>query len=130
MFVFRIRRHIIKLVLGHDQLYYVSLCEDYDSIRLAITPDISKTVTSRGFQERWALIEDFNIKLMETVKTFMPASDPPQRYIPCYRCPKLHLKLDDIRKGDRPLHCVHGRLDEGYYRDLRKYQGNHLIVAI
>ena len=130
MLVFRIRRHIIKLVLGHDQLYYVSLCEDYDSIRLAITPDISKTVTSRGFQERWVLIEDFNTKLMETVKTFMPASDPPQRYIPCYHCPKLHLKLDDIRKGDRPLHCVHGRLDEGYYRDLRKYQGNHLIVAI
>ena len=30
---------MIKLVLGRDQLYYVSLCEDHDSIRLAITPE-------------------------------------------------------------------------------------------
>ena len=38
----------------------------------------------------------------------MPASDPPQRYIPCSLCPKLHLKLDDIRAADKPLHCLNG----------------------
>ena len=121
--MFRIRRHVIKLVLGHDQLYFVSLCEDLDSIRLAIALDEDVAVTSQGLQERWKLIEDFNTKLKETVKTFMPASDAPQRYVPCSRCSKLHLKLDDIRKSSQPLHCVRGRLAEDYYSDLRKYEG-------
>ena len=124
----RIRRHVIKLVLGRDQLYYVSLCEDHNSIRLAITPDDDGTVTTQGVKARWDLIEYLNNKLMETVKTFMPASDLPQRYIPCGRCPKLHdhLKLDHIRKNDKPLHCDRGKLAEDYYSDLRKYQGNHI----
>lgn len=117
---------MIKLVLGSEQLYYVSLCEDHDSIRLAITPDDNVTVTLKGFQERWKLVEDFNFKLVETVRTYMPASNLPQRYIPCSKCTKLHLKLDDIRKNDRPLRCFHsGRLEENYYSDLRKYQGNY-----
>ena len=115
---------MIKLVLGRDQLYYVSLCEDDDSIRLAITPDKNITLTPLSYQERWNLIEYFNTKLMEIVKTFMPASHPPLRYIPCSNCSKLHLKLDDIRESDRPLHCVHGRLEEDYYSDLRTYQGS------
>ena len=92
----RIRRHMIKLVLGHHQLYYVSLCEDHHSIMLAITPDEDGIVTTQSLQERWDLIEYFNDKLMETVKTFMPASNLPQRYVPCSRCPKLSLNLDFI----------------------------------
>ena len=125
----RIRRHIIKLVLGDDQLYYVSLCEDHDSIRLAISPDIDDddgVVGSQGLQERWKLIEYFNTKLTEIVKSFMPASDLPQRYIPCSRCHNLHLKLDSIRESDKTLHCVHGKLAKDYYSDLRQYQGNHI----
>jgi len=115
---------MIKLVLGRHQLYYVSLCEDYDSIRLAITPDEDKIVTTESLQERWDLIEYFNDKLMETVKAFMPASSLPQRYIPCNKCHKLlHLKLDDIRKSDKPLHCC-GKLPKDYYSDLRQRQGN------
>ena len=115
-------------MLDHDQLYYVSFCEDHDSIRLAITPDDDGiTVPTPGVKARWDLIEYFNNKLVEMVKTFMPASDLPQRYIPCSRCPKLHnhLKLDHIRKTDKPLRCDRGKLLEDYYYDLRKkYQGN------
>ena len=115
---------MIKMVLGYDQLYYVSLCEDHYSIRLAITPDEDGEVTPQGLQDRWSLIEEFNAKLMKTVKAFMPASDPPQRYIPCSLCPKLHLKLDDIRADDKPLHCLNGKLPKDYYSDLRQYQGS------
>ena len=115
---------MIKMVLGSDQLYYVSLCADQHTIRLAITPDEDGVVTPYGFQERWELIEDFNAKLMKTVKAFMPASDLPQRYIPCGLCSKLHLSLDDIRADDKPLRCFNGKLPNDYYSDLRKYQGS------
>ena len=114
---------MIKLVLGRDQLYYVSLCEDHHSIRLAITPDVDGIITSQGLQERWKLIEEFNDKLIEIVKSFMPASNLPQCYIPCNLCSDLHLKLDDIRADNKPLHCFHGRLPENYYSDLRQYKG-------
>ena len=115
---------MIKMVLGYDQLYYVSLCEDHYSIRLAITPDEGEEVTPQDLQDRWKLIEEFNAKLMKTVKAFMPSSNPPQRYIPCSLCPKLHLKLDDIRADDKPLRCINGRLSKDYYSDLRQYQGS------
>ena len=120
----RIRRKMIKMVLGCDQLYFVSLCADQHAIRLAITPDDDGVVTQKGFQERWELIEDFNAKLMKTVKAFMPASDLPQRFIPCSLCPKLHLRLDAIRADHKPLHCINGKLPNDYYSDLRQYQGN------
>ena len=114
---------MIKMVLGDDQLYYVSMSEDHYSIRLAITPDEDGVVTPQGLQERWELIEEFNVKLMKTVQAFMPASDPPQRYIPCRLCPNLHLKLDDVRGGGKTLRCINGKLLKDYYSDLRQYQG-------
>ena len=111
------------MVLGHDQLYYVSLCEEQHSIRLAITSDEDEIVSPQGLQERWKLIEEFNAKLMESVKAFMPSSHLPQRYIPCSLCPNLHLKLDEIRTNDKRLYCIKGRLPKDYYSDLRKCQG-------
>jgi len=113
---------VIKLVLGCDQLFYVSLCENHHSIRLAITPDEDGIITSQGLQERWKLIDQFNVKLMEIVKAFMPASTLPQRYIPCSLCPNLHLKLDDIRVNNKQLNCINGKLPKDYYSDLRQYQ--------
>ena len=113
------------MVLGCDQLYYVSLSEDHHSIRLAVTPDDDGIVTPQGLQERWKLIEEFNAKLIETVKAFMPASQLPQCFIPCGFCPKLHLKLDDIRADGKPLRCINGKLPKDYYMDLRQYKGNY-----
>ena len=121
---------MIKLVLGRDQLYYVSLCEDHDSIRLAITPEEDAKVKLEGIQERWKLIEYFNSKLMEIVKTYMPASNVPTRYIPCSRCPKLHLNLDEIRKSDKPLRCARGRLAEDYYSDLIQQKGKFIATTV
>jgi len=112
-------------VLGRDQLYYVSLCEDHNSIRLAITPDEDGIVKSRSLQERWKLIDDFTAKLKETTKAFMPASELPQCYVPCSQCSDLHLKLDGIRSTDKPLRCFKGKLPEDYYSDIRQYQGNY-----
>ena len=116
---------MIKMVLGSDHLYYVSLSEDHHSIRLAITPDEDGIVTPQDLQERWKLIEYFNTKLMETVKAFMPASDLPQRFIPCSKCSNLHLRLDDLRANDKRLHCFNGKLSKDYYSDLRQYQGRY-----
>ena len=116
---------MIKMVLGSDQLYYVSLCDHHHSIRLAITPDEDGIVTSQGLQERWKIIEYFNTKLMETIKVFHPAADLPQCYIPCCRCSNLHLRLHDLRADDKRLHCFHGKLPKDYYSDLRQYQGNY-----
>ena len=123
---------MIKMVLGYDHLYYVSLCEKHHSIKLTITPDNGSTVTSQGCQERCKLVEEFNSKLLETVKAFIPASRPPQCYIPCRLCAKLHLKLDIIRADYRPLHCFNGRLPEDYYNDLRQHQGiiAHAVIVI
>ena len=114
---------MIKMVLGCDQLYYVNLSEDHHSIRLAITPDEDGIVTPQGFEERLRLIEDFNAKLIEAVKAFMPASHIPLRYIPCSLCSNLHLKLDDSRADDKPLHCFNGKLPKDYYIDLRQCLG-------
>ena len=113
------------MVLGHDQLYYISLHDDHHSIRLAITPDEDGITTPKGVQERWKLIEEFNAKLMERVKAFMPASDPPQRYIPCGLCDDLHLRLDDIRAKSKQLRCSNGKLPKDYYSDLRQYGGSY-----
>ena len=60
----------------------------------------------------------------------MPASNLPQRYIPCSLCPNLHIKLDDARAHDRPLRCrFHGKLPKDYYSDLRKLQGCNYIYC-
>ena len=126
--VCRIRRHMIKMVLGNDQLYYVSLSEDRHSIRLAIIPDENGIVTPQGLQERWKLMEYFNTKLMETVKVFMPASDLPQRFIPCSKCSTLHLRLEDLRAKNKVLHCLHGKLPKDYYSDLKQYQGSYICT--
>ena len=115
---------MIKMVLGHDQLYYVSLSENYQSIRLTITPDEDGIVRTLGLQERWKLIEEFNTKLRKTVVAFMPASQLPQRYIPCLFCCKLHLKLDAIRAHDKPLRCINEELPKDYYSDLRQCKGS------
>lgn len=117
------------MVLGCDQLYYVSLCEKHHSIRLAITPDEDDEVTPLGLQERWKLIEEFSAKLTEIVNAFMPASKIPQRCIPCSLCPNLHLMLDDIRSDDKPLRCFKGKLQKDYYSDLRKFPGTCILIS-
>ena len=118
---------MIKMVLGRDQLYYVSLFADHHSIRLAITPDEDGVVAPEGLRERWELIEEFKAQLAVAVKAFMPASEPPKCYIPCSLCPNLHLELDNIRADDKPLHCSKGKLSKDYYSDLRQYQGIYIL---
>ena len=117
---------MIKMVLGRDQLYYVSLCKDHHSIRLAITPDEDGIVAPEGLRERWKLIEEFKAQLSVAVKVFMPASQLPKCYIPCSLCPNLHFELDNIRADDKPLRCVNGKLLTDYYSDLRQYQGIYI----
>ena len=121
----RLRRHVIKLVLGIDQYYYVTLSDENDSIRLAITPDEDGVVSIAGLQNRWNLIEFFSAKLREITTTFMPASAPPECYIPCSLCPNLHIRLDEIRANEMPLRCSRGRLTSDYYKSLRQYPGTY-----
>jgi len=122
----RLRRHMIKLVLGIDQYYYVSLSDEKDSIRLAIAPDEYGVVGAEGMQNRWNLVEFCRDKLKEITATFMPASAPPECYIPCSLCPKLHLKLDEIRATQLPLGCSRGKLARDYYQSIRQCPGINL----
>ena len=121
---------MIKLVLGIDQYYYVSLSDEKDSIRLAITPDEDGVVGAEGKQNRWNLVEFCRDKLKEITTTFMPASAPPECYIPCSLCLNLHLKLDEIRATQLPLRCSRGKLARDYYQSLRQRPGINLSAII
>jgi len=121
---------MIKLVLGIDQYYYVSLSDEKDSIRLAITPDEDGFVGAEGLQNRWNLVEFCRDKLKEITTTFMPASAPPECYIPCSLCPKLHLKLDDVRATHLQLRCCKGKMARDYYQCLRQHPGLNLSAIL
>ena len=114
---------MIKLVLGSNQYYYVTLSDENDSIRIAISPDEDGVVSITGLQSRRNLIEFFSARLTEITATFMPASAPPECYIPCSLCPGLHLRLDEIRAYELPLRCSKGKLTSHYYKSLRQYPG-------
>ena len=51
-YVLFMRRHMIKLVLGSDQYYYVTLSDENDSIRIAISPDEDGVVSIAGLSCR------------------------------------------------------------------------------
>ena len=104
--------------LGVDQKYYISRCEEKQSIQLTITVVGDD---EEHIEERRILIHDITKFLDEIMKVFMPSTkEKPSLLIPCEFCPKLHILLDDACSGkiifcpnadDKPLAC-------GYYRDL------------
>ena len=108
--------------LGADQKYYISRCEEKQSIQLTITVvgDDKEDV-----EERKNLMDDI-IKLLDDIMiVFMPATkERPSLLVPCPFCPILHILLDDTCSG-KAIFCPYAHdksLPHGYYSDLVQFK--------
>ena len=121
---YRMRHGKVGLQLGCHQKYYISRCEEKQSIQL--------TITVRGDEkrERRELIDDVTQLLGDIMKVFMPEVKKPALMVPCPLCPKLHITLSEVstgntifcpRSGDAPL-------PSGYYSDLIPGDYVHTIM--
>ena len=103
------------LQLGRHQKYYISRCEEKQSIQLTIT------VVGDDKRERRELIDDVTQLLDDIMKVFMPEVKKPTLMVPCSLCPTLHITLSEVSTGDGTIFCP----DDGdaflpfcYYSDL------------
>ena len=114
----RLRRGKMGSQLGADQKYYISRCEEKQSIQLTITVVGDD---KDHIEERRNLINDVINLLDEIMKVFMPATKKGlSLLIPCPFCSVLHIPLDDARSG-KAIFCPIANdnpLPRGYYRDL------------
>ena len=92
---------------------------------MSIAPeDDDKPVTGVGLHERLELVIFIRAKLLELVTTYMKASEPPIPYMPCTRCYKPHIALDDVLDSKKVLRCRDSKkLSMDYYLGLRLCQG-------
>ena len=124
------RRGKIGSQLGSNQKYYISRCEEKQSIQLTIT---MVGVDEEHIEERSNLINDVEKSLDDIMKVFMPATkERPSLLIPCKFCAELHVSLDDACSGktifcpnanDKPLPC-------GYYSDLLQGRLNDATTTV
>ena len=118
------------MVLGDDQYYYISLCEDQDSVCLIMTPDENSIITDAGYEEQRELIKFFQYTLVSIVKSFSKISEEiqlPIAHVPCPQCDKLHIPLDVVLSTrKRSLRCK-TKIPLGYYSDLAE-KGNKSIA--
>ena len=114
------------MVLGEDQYYYISLCEDQGSICLIMTLDednniINDNIPDVIFEQRIELIEYIRTTLGNIVKSLSKMADEfqsPVPYVPCPQCDRLHLKLDIVRDAKRRVLRCKTKLPNGYYSNL------------
>ena len=105
------------LQLGSHQKYYISHCEETDSILLTITV-VGGDVDS--IREREELINDVTKLLDDVMKVFMPAAKRPILFVPCPLCLTLHISLHDVQSGNT-IFCPLSddtALPIGYYSDI------------
>ena len=111
------------MVLGDDQYYYISHCEDQGSICLIMTPDENGIVSDAGLEARRDLINHVNTTLISIVKSISKVSGEfqlPVAYVPCPQCDKLHITLEIVCAAKkRALRCK-TKLPLGYYCDLAR----------
>ena len=104
--------------LGANQKYYISRCEEKQSIQLTITVVGDD---EDHIKERRDLINDIIKLLNDIMKVYMPATkEKPLLLIPCELCQALHIPLDDVR-SDKTIFCPNANdqpLSDGYYSDL------------
>ena len=116
--------------LGVDQKYYISRCEEKQSIELTISlvGDDEEHV-----KERRNLIDDVTKFLDDIMKVFMSATkERPSLLIPCPFCPKLHIFLDVTCSG-KAIFCPNTNdktLLRDYYSDLLQGRLNDTSVVV
>ena len=115
----RLRHGKVGLQLGSHQKYYISHCEEKESIQLTITT-VGDDVDS--VKERRELIDDVTRLLDDVMKVFMPAAKrPPILFVPCPLCRTLHVRWSHVCSGDTifcPDSTNDTALPTGYYSDL------------
>ena len=90
---YRMRYGKVGLQLGHHQKYYISRCEEKQSIQLTITV---KGDDMRSVRERRGLIDDVTQLLDDIMKVFMREVKKPTLMVPCPLCPTLHITLRSV----------------------------------
>ena len=107
----------VGLQLGFHQKYYISRCQEKQSIQLTITVSGND---AKCVQERAELINDVTKLLTDIMKVFMPAAERPVLFVPCPLCPILHITLKRVYEGCT-IYCPSSddaRLPHGYYSNL------------
>ena len=113
------------LQLGHHQKYYISRCEEKQSIQLTITV---KGDDRRSVEERRELIDDVIQLLDDIMKVFMREVKKPTLMVPCPLCPILHITLKEVSTG-HTIFCPHSddeELPSDYYGDLIPESSDHI----
>ena len=92
----------IGLKLGAHQKYYISRCEEHQSIQLTITMIGNDT---KSAQERKELIDDISKLLSEIMKLFMPAKRETATILfHCPLCTTLHITIEEVCSGET-IYC-------------------------
>ena len=89
MIRYRMRHGKVGLQLGQHQKYYISQCEEKQSIQLTITV-VGDDMTS--VRERRELIYDVTHTLGNIMEVFMPEVKKLTLVIPCLLCPPYQLE--------------------------------------
>ena len=114
---YRMRHGKVGLQLGRHQKYYISRCEEKQSIQLTITVKGDDMISVR---ERRELIDDVTQLLDDIMKVFMREVKRPTLRVPCPLCPTLHITPSEVFTGDT-IYCPQSgdaELPSGYYGDL------------
>ena len=113
---YRLTKDKVMMVLGRDQYYSISMCEEKDSIRLSF---ILLSGGHHSANQRIKLLQYFQHKLEMVMEDFMQASTKPVTYIPCCFCDELHVELQHLCRRQQQ-HCasVGKPLPHEHYVDL------------
>ena len=122
----------VGLQLGAHQRYYISRCEEHQSIQLTITVVGNDTESA---QERKELIDDIPKLLDDIMLLFMPAIR--EKATTLFHCPlcttlnDLHITLEDVCSGDT-IYCPNASNDDDvpheYYNNLLSIEPGNLYI--
>ena len=105
------------MVLGPEQHYCVSLCEEMYSIQLTFLLHGNNA----SAEQRMELFQYIQCNLEVLMQDFMQASRKPKAYVPCCYddCNKLHVELHMLSSKEHQ-HCptVEKPIPPDYYSDL------------
>ena len=113
----RMRHGKVGLQLGFCQKYYISRCQEKQSIVLTITVSGND---AKCVKDRAELIDNVTKLLTDIMKVFMPAAERPVLFVPCPLCPVLHITLKQLYEGYAVFCPLSGddSVLHGYYSDL------------
>ena len=120
----RLRKGKVKIVLGCNQQYCVSLHEDTSSIQLSFLVHGKDS----SAEHRYQLFQYIQSKLELLMNDFMQASTKPKAYVPCcYNdCHKLHVEVQLLCSKEFQYCPTEGKhIPNDYYSDLFPDQGLH-----